>query len=197
MTKLENLISELCPHGVQYSSIGHLCAISTGGDVPKTCYSKNKTPEFEIPIYSNGIAENALYGYTNIAKIKKPCVTVSARGTIGYCQVRETPFYPVIRLICLIPDEEILSVHFLKYAVDMIKFQVPTTGIPQLTAPMVAKYRIPLPPLEVQQEIVRVLDSFTELTAELNKKLEEEIIARRKQYEYYRDKLLTFKESVI
>ena len=53
---------------------------------------------------------------------------------------------------------------------------------------------IPLPPLPVQREIVRILDSFTELTAELNKKLEEELAARRKQYEYYRDKLLTFKE---
>ena len=55
---------------------------------------------------------------------------------------------------------------------------------------------IPLPPLPVQQEIVRILDNFTELTAELNKKLEEELNARRKQYEHYRDELLTFGDDV-
>ena len=58
------------------------------------------------------------------------------------------------------------------------------------------RYRIPLPPLPIQQEIVRILDTFTNLTAELTNKLNAELTARRKQYEYYRDELLTFGEDV-
>ena len=59
----------------------------------------------------------------------------------------------------------------------------------------VLRYPIPLPPLPVQQEIVRILDSFTELTAELNEKLTAELTARKKQYEYYRDELLALKDN--
>lgn len=61
-------------------------------------------------------------------------------------------------------------------------------GIPSLSKESVNKLLIPIPPLPIQQEIVRILDTFTELTANLQTELE----ARRKQYEYYRDKLLTF-----
>ena len=63
-------------------------------------------------------------------------------------------------------------------------------SVPYITLPMLQEFRIPLPPLAVQQEIVRILDSFTALTAELAA----ELTARRKQYEYYRDELLTFKD---
>ena len=63
-------------------------------------------------------------------------------------------------------------------------------SIPAVSKKQVEQFRIPLPPLPVQQEIVRILDNFTELTAELNKNLEEELAARQKQYEHYRDELL-------
>ena len=63
--------------------------------------------------------------------------------------------------------------------------------IPAVSKKQVEQFRIPLPQLPVQQEIVRILDNFTELTAELTA----ELAARQKQYEYYRDKLLTFKEA--
>jgi type I restriction enzyme specificity protein (fragment) len=65
-------------------------------------------------------------------------------------------------------------------------------GVPSLTQAVLNKVEIPVPPLEIQQEIVRILDNFTELSAELAAKLEAEIAARKKQYEYYRDALLTF-----
>ncbi len=59
----------------------------------------------------------------------------------------------------------------------------------------IAKFRIPLPPLEVQQEIVRILDRFDTLVNDIAQGLPAEIAARHKQYEYYRDKLLTFREK--
>lgn len=81
------------------------------------------------------------------------------------------------------PKEKILA-DYLKYYIETIKFQVPAMGIPQLTIPMISGYKIPVPPLEVQYEIVRILDNFTELTA------------RKKQYEFYRNRMLTFDTKV-
>ena len=192
MTKLDRLIAELCPDGVEYKHIGDVCDISAGGDVPKDRLSNERTNIYNIPIYSNGIGENALYGWTDIAKMEVPCVTVAARGTIGYCELRETPFFPVVRLICVVPHK-LLDVRFLKYAIEILQFQVPTSGISQLTVPMILKYKIPVPPLPIQREIVRILDNFMELEL----KLAAELTARKKQYEYYRDKLLTFNKAGI
>lgn len=189
MSNLEELIERLCPDGVEYKEIGSIAVLGAGGDVPKARFSAEKTVEFNIPIYSNGIEEKAIYGYTDIPKVDEPSITISARGTIGWCALRKEPFYPIVRLIYVTPNTEIL-VDFLKYVIDTIKFKVPKTGIPQLTIPMVSKYKIPVPPLEVQREIVRILDNFTFLTTELAA----ELAARQKQYEYYRNSLLTFED---
>ncbi len=171
--------------------------MQVGGDLPKENYETKQTEKCQIPIYSNGIGANALYGYTNIAKINKPCVTISARGTIGWCEYRDKPFYPIIRLICALPNEELLNAKYLKYLIQKTKFDVPTTGIPQLTTPMVSKYTISLPPLEKQKEIVEILDKFDMLVNDLSKGLPAENEAVQKQYEYYRNKLLNFKVKEI
>lgn len=71
---------------------------------------------------------------------------------------------------------------------------MPTSSISQLTVPMISRYKVPVPPLEVQQRIVAILDRFDALCNDLTSGLPAEIEARQKQCEYYRDKLLTFKE---
>lgn len=174
-------------------SIGDVCNLSAGGDVPKDRFSEEKTDTFTVPIYSNGIGENALYGFTDIPKVKERCVTIAARGTIGYPALRTEPFYPIIRLICAVPKDGLLP-DYLYYAIQTIKFQVPKTGIPQLTVPMVSKYKIPVPSVDTQAKVVNTLDRFYALCNDISTGLPAEIEARRKQYEYYRDKLLTFKE---
>lgn len=97
-------------------------------------------------------------------------------------------------MICAVPKKEVCA-EYLQYVVQTISFQVPTAGIPQLTVPMVAKYKVPVPSLEVQKHIVTILDHFDTLCNDLTSGLPAEIEARRKLYEYYRDKLLTFKEA--
>jgi type I restriction enzyme S subunit len=179
---------------VERKTIDTVCSLSAGGDVPRDRLSREKTDIFSIPIYSNGTGENALYGWTDTSKIDTPCVTISARGTIGYCAIHEMPFYPVVRLICAIPKDS-LNVRFLKYSMETLQFQVPTSGIPQLTVPMLAKHKIPVPPHEEQSRIVAILDRFDALVNDITQGLPAEIEARCKQYEYYRDKLLTFKEA--
>jgi len=174
-------------------TLGEACKLFAGGDMPKKHFSNEQTEKHSIPIYSNGTNDNALFGWTDKAKINEPCVTIAARGTIGYVALREKPFMPVVRLICAIPHS-FINVRYLKYAIDILTFQTPTSGIPQLTIPMISKYKIPVPSLEEQKRIVSILDRFDALINDITSGLPAEIAARRKQYEYYRDKLLTFKE---
>ena len=193
---LHSLISHYCPNGVEYKKIGDICNISVGGDVPKNSMSKQKTEKYSVPIISNGIGENALYGYTDVPKVKEPGVTVAARGTIGYAEYRDYPFYPIIRLLTAVPkDATAVNTKYLYYCLQGKQYSSPTGGIPQLTAPELEKVSIPVPPLEVQHQIVQILDRFDALCNDLTQGLPAEIEARRKQYEYYRDQLLTFKRA--
>lgn len=140
-----------------------------GGDVPKNNFSKTKTEKYSVPIFANGVKDKGLYGFTDIERVKKSSITISARGTIGYSEVRQEIFFPVVRLIVLIPNKKIIDLFFLYYATRNFKFSNTGTSIPQLTIPMIEKIRIPLPPLSEQYQIVKKLDKLSEQT----KKLEE------------------------
>lgn len=178
-------------------TLGEVCKISAGGDAPKDSMSKQKTEKYSVPIISNGIGENALYGYTDAPKVEEPAVTVAARGTIGYAEYRDYPFYPIIRLLTAIPkDSTVVNTKYLYYCLQGKQYSVPMGGIPQLTAPELKKVEIPIPSLDVQNRIVQVLDNFDSICTDLNIGLPAEIEARQKQYEYYRDKLLSFEEKI-
>ena len=86
--------------------------------------------------------------------------------------------------------------HLLGPIFKKIEKNIQGSTVKHLSAKIINSIKIPLPPLPIQQEIVRILDTFTNLTAELTDKLNAELTARRKQYEYYRDELLTFGEGV-
>ncbi len=142
-------------------SIENVCEdIFAGGDVPKKSFSKIPTSEYNIPIYSNGIENFGLYGFTNISKITKPCLTISARGTIGNVVVRKEPFFPVVRLIVVVPDSKKADVDFLNFTLNLHNFFSVGTSIPQLTVPMVKPIEIPLPPLEEQKQIAALFQSI-------------------------------------
>ena len=181
---------------IPVKSLGELCEISAGGDVPKNSWSKVRSDKFKVPIISNGVGTNALYGYTDVAKITGPSVTIAARGTIGYAEYRDYPYFPIIRLLSLIPkDGKLLNTRYLYYCLQGKQYKVPTTGIPQLTAPVLKKVKIPVPEIMVQERIVNVLDNFDKVCNDLHIGLPAEIEARKKQYEFYRDSLLTFLEK--
>ena len=178
---------------VVWRTLGEVCNISAGGDAPKDSMSKQKTEKYSVPIISNGIGENALYGYTNAPKVEEPAVTVAARGTIGYAEYRDYPFYPIIRLLTAIPkDTTVVNTKYLYYCLQGKQYSVPIGGIPQLTAPELKKVEIPVPTLDVQKRLVYVLDNFDTICSDLKIGLPAEIKARQKQYEFYRDALLTY-----
>ena len=132
-----------------------------------------------------------MYGYAKDYKIDSDAITISARGTIGFHAIRESKFTPIVRLITLIPKPDI-NIQYLNYALDVTDIGSSGGSIPQLTTPNVKKIKIPVPPLEEQERIVAILDKFEKLTTDLSDGLPAEIKARKQQYEYYRDKLLTF-----
>ena len=175
--------------GVEMRGLGDVCQINAGGDVPKDSFSDCKTEHYCIPIISNGVGEKAFYGYTDLAKISIPSVTIAARGTIGYAEYRDYPYYPIVRLISVTPLlDNVLNAKFLYYKLIKQNYSVSTSGIPQLTIPMVKRIIIPVPPLSEQQRIVSILDTFEASI----RNLEQQLALREKQYEYYRNKLLTF-----
>lgn len=175
--------------GVEMKALEEICNITAGGDVPSNSYSKEKTINYYIPIISNGIGSNAIYGYTETYKINQPSVTIAARGTIGYAEYRDYPYYPIVRLISVSPfDQTIVNTKYLYYRLVGQKYNVSRAGIPQLTVPMVKKVVVKLPDIEEQSRIVSILDTFEASIANL----EEQLKLREKQYEYYRNKLLTF-----
>lgn len=148
----------------RFVNISEVCTeIFAGGDAPKNNMSAQMTDEFSVPIYSNGEAENGLYGYTNFARVEEPSITVSARGTIGYTAIRNEPFVPIVRLISLTPNSNLVDIRYLYYAVQNYHFDGSGTSIPQLTVPMLKEYSFPLPDMGAQQHIASILDKLTSL----------------------------------
>ena len=142
-----------------------------GGDLPKNDYSKIKTDKYQIPIYANSSENEGIYGYTNKSRVNKPCITISARGTIGYTVVRKEPFFPIVRLLVLIPKEDKAIPKYLETIFNKIDFGLFGAAIPQLTVPQISDFKIPIPPLNIQKKIV----SEIEVLEAKEKKIKEEI----------------------
>ena len=171
--------------------------MKTGGEPPVDAI-KGKMPFSDsiYPIYANGIGDNALWGFSRDAVINREAVTFSSIGTIGHPIIRKAGFTPIIRLKVIYPkDEQVLSLGFLKYVLEVIDFKQQKSSLPNVNASMIKSIDIPLPPLAEQKRIVAILDRFDSLCNSLTEGLPAEIALRKKQYEYYRDKLLSFKEA--
>lgn len=154
-------------------NITQVCSeIFAGGDAPKGRMSTQVTPEYKVPIYSNGEDNDGLYGYTDFARVTSPSITVSARGTIGYTSIRNEPFVPIVRLITVTPIPEIIDIRYLYYAIKNYNFEGSGTSIPQLTVPMLKTYNFPLPLLDEQRRIAAVLDKVSGLIAKRRDQLD-------------------------
>ena len=142
--------------------------IFAGGDKPDN-YEKNPTPICNIPIYSNGIENNGLYGYTNKPRVVEPSITISARGTIGFCCIRETPFLPIVRLITITPSK-IINLYYLKTVFEALIETGEGSSIPQLTVPGIKPKLIPVPPVNeqarIQNKLHEILNSIANISYE-------------------------------
>jgi type I restriction enzyme S subunit len=173
-------------HGWEVKKLGEVCEdLFAGGDVPKDNFSKEKSDVHTVPIYSNGETNKGLYGFTNISRVTKPSITISARGTIGYSEIRNENFYPAVRLIVITPKLDILELSFLKYAISKIDFTHSGSSIPQLTVPMIKEYPIPLPSLAEQQHIISILDEAFAAIAKAKANAEKNLKNARELFESY------------
>ena len=189
MSKLQELIKELCPDGVEFRKLGEVCEIKTGSK-PKLILENKDTYE-----YIN--AGTTSSGYTKEFNCEGDTITTPSRGQggIGFIGYQKNKFWlgPLCYKISSVTSKVLNKYIYYALCSDknaILKFKK-EGGTPALNVADLNSIEIPLPPLEVQNEIVRILDTFTSHTAEL----QAELHARKEQYEYYRNKLLTFDEN--
>ena len=183
MSKLEELIQQYCPDGVEWKTLGEATIMKRG-----TSVTKGIMQEGNIPVISGG-RQPAFY--CNVSNRTGEVITVAGSGAgAGYVQYWNEPIF-----VCdafSIQGNETLKTKYVYYILTNIQEKIYSTkkggGVPHVHISSIEKFEIPVPPLPVQEEIVRILDAFTELQAELQAELQK----RLQQYNYYRDNLLSF-----
>ena len=190
MSKLDELIKELCPNGVEYKELGEIAKVTIGEFVHKDKQSENA----EYPVYNGGISNTGYYDEYNEEKNK---IIISARGAnAGYVNRIFVNYWAGNSCYTINANDKIINWNFLYYDLKnkekSLLNKQQTGSIPSISKKQVESILIPVPPLKVQNEIVRILDSFTALTAELTA----ELTARKNQYSWYRDYLLKFENKI-
>ena len=182
---IERMIDELCPEGVEYRKLGEIAEIGTGSSNKQDADCEGQYPFY---IRSKNIMRLATYEFDEEA------IIIPGEGGVGeifhYVNGKYALHQRVYRIHLL---DDRLNTKFAYYHMQsafkaFIMKKAVSATVTSIRKPMIANFEIPLPPLPIQREVARILDLFTALTASLTAELQ----ARQKQYEYYRDKLLTF-----
>lgn len=185
MKGLQQLINQLCPNGVEWKTLGKLCEINKGEQLNK----ENMSEVGSYPVINGGICPS---GYVEVYNQPKDTITISQGGaSAGYVNWMKTEFWAGAHCYVVIPNKEIVSNRYVYHYVKSIESKLQEcqygAGIPALAKKTVEQVQIPLPPLAIQSRIVEILDHFTNLTANLTA----ELALRRKQFEHFREKLLS------
>ena len=190
MSKIFDLINEFCSEGVKFDELGVICKSLAKG----TLKQEDLVDKGVYPVVNSG---RDYYGFYDKYNNEANAFTIASRGEYaGFVKFIDCKFwagglcYPYTS-----KDEEYVLTKFVFYFLKSIEKKnmdmlVARGSIPALNKSDIDKVKIPVPRIEVQREIVRILDCFTLLTAELTA----ELTARKKQYEFYRDFLLSFDE---
>ncbi len=188
MHKIERLLQTLAPKGVEFRKLGEVINILKGRQLNKELLLDYG----EYPVMNGGIYAS---GYWNEYNTDCPKIIISQGGaSAGYVNYMTSKFWAGAHCYTIELNSEKLNYKFLYYFLKnsqtiLMKSQF-GAGIPALNKADIETLTIPIPPLEIQQEIVKILDAFTELNTELNTELK----ARKKQYEYYQNMLLDFND---
>lgn len=201
MSKLEELIQELCPDGVEYKKIKEVYKRIKGTPITAAKMKEIADDNGDVKIFAGG--KTIVYAFekdipnANITRI--PAVLVQSRGVIDVVYY-DLPF-TFKNEMWAYTHENPITLKFLYYVLknNINKFRDEAAGMgsmPQISLKVTEDFNMPVPPLEVQQEIVHLLDDFTAKTAELQAELNKEYEARKKQYEYDKEVLLCNNENV-
>ena len=159
--------------------IKEIAKVTAGGDKPKIV-SNSYSDETPIPIYSNGMENDGLYGYTNIPKVDADTVTISARGVnVGKVCYRETAFLPIVRLLSLIPNRSVINAKYMYYNLKMMNISGTGSAQPQIPVPMISELKMHIHKDLIEQEkiasFLSVLDEKIKNNNRINRNLYEQI----------------------
>ena len=186
MGKIEKMIMELCPEGVERVKLGEVCHFKRGNSI-----SSKEAVAGNVPVISGGIKPSFYHSQSNR---NGNSITVAGSGaSAGYVNYWEIPIW-VADAFTIEPDEKLsrkFTYLYLKNNQKKIFRLQKGAGVPHVHGTDLTGLSIPLPPLSIQQEIVSSLDTFTSIIGKMKKEVE----MRKKQMEYYREKLLTFKRG--
>lgn len=192
-SKLDELIQQYCPEGVEYKKVGDIADYEQPSKylVKSTDYND----DFETPVLTAG--QTFILGYTNetdgiYPASKESPVIIFDDFTAAFKWV-DFPFKAKSSAMKMITAKQNVLIRYLYHLMGFLNYS--SDEHKRLWLSIYSEFEIPVPPLPVQSEIVRILDNFDAICSDLNIGLPAEIEARQKQYEFYRDKLLTFKES--
>ena len=213
MSRLDELIKELCPNGVEYKKLGEVCNFQNGFAFKSALFKENGEAILRITNISNGVINEEDLKYfllddykenlDNYIVSKNDIVIAMSGATTGKIGINNTSkkFYLNQRVGKFIPNTVKLNNRFLYHfllskSLEILKISSGSGAQPNLSTENIKNLVIPAPPLEVQEEIEKILDNYTKSVEELKEKLNEELIARKNQYSWYRDYLLKFENKI-
>lgn len=179
MNRIDQLIAKLCPEGVEFKQLMNIARIKNGKD-------HKLIGDGDIPVYGSG----GIMRYVDRFVYDKPSVLIPRKGSLGNLFYVDVPFWNVDTIFYTEIDESLIYPKFFYYYLTIVGLgeMNQAGGVPSQTQAVLNTLLIPVPPLEIQREIVKILDTFSQLEAELEAELE----ARKRQYRHYRDQLLNF-----
>lgn len=172
--------------GVRWTTLGEVAVLKNGSDWKKLGAGN-------IPVYGTGGVMTTVDTFS----YDKPTVLIPRKGSITNIFYLEKPFWNVDTIYYTEIDDQQMIPKFFYYfikTVDLMKLDT-GSGRPSLTQTILNRIRVPVPSIAEQERIVSILDKFDKLVNDISEGLPAELNARRKQYEYYRTKLLTFQET--
>ena len=213
MSKIFDLINELCPNGVEFVELGEIADIVRGVTYDKNLEINGEHEQGIKILRANNINLDFTLNFEDLKQIKELpcnssqknlmqkdiliCVASGSKehvGKVAYC-FEDTDCFAG-GFMSIIRAKQVINARFLFFIMSSSTFKVylekvlTSSTINNLNNTILKNFKLPVPPMEVQREIVRIMDSFTLLTAELTA----ELTARKRQYEFYRDFLLSFDE---
>ena len=191
MSKIDNLIKQLCPNGVECKKIGDICEISRGIVISKNYIQDNIG---EYPVYSSQTEDNGCLGKIKTFAFEGEYLTWTTDGANAGTLFYRTGRFNITNVCGLLKvKDNAIYIKYLYYSlgIEAPKYVNNGMGNAKLMSNVMSNIRIPVPPFPVQEEIVRILDKMVEQQQTIEKLIE----LRKKQYEYYREELLKPKEG--
>jgi type I restriction enzyme, S subunit len=191
MSKIDNLIKQLCPKGVECKKIGDICEISRGIVISKNYIQDNIG---EYPVYSSQTEDNGCLGKIKTFAFEGEYLTWTTDGANAGTLFYRTGRFNITNVCGLLKvKDNAIYIKYLYYSlgIEAPKYVNNGMGNAKLMSNVMSNIRIPVPPFPVQEEIVRILDKMVEQQQTIEKLIE----LRKKQYEYYREELLKPKEG--